>query len=95
MQHLFNDSSARASFSGAHPRGGAPEDANCMFVTVQLVPSIWVFTETSKNLNLSFQMSHPRGLPMLLSGGSEKEKLVRSSCKGSPQLVGRDTSVCV
>lgn len=51
MQHLFNDSSARASFSGVHPRGGVPEDADCISVTIQLVSS---FTETSKNAELPF-----------------------------------------
>lgn len=72
MQHLFNDSSARASFSGVHPRGGVLEDADCISVIIQLVSS---FTETSKNAELPFQMSHPRELTMVLSGGTEKEVL--------------------
>lgn len=42
------------------------------YVTIQLVSSVWVFRETSKNANLPFQMSHPRGLPMV---GREKEIL--------------------
>lgn len=94
VQHPFNDSSARASFSGVRPRGGVPEDADCISVTIQLVSSIWVFTETSKDAELPFEMNHPRGLPMMLSGAVRRRscKHVRKDCKGSLHLVGRDTS---